>query len=46
MFALIWFRATFPRLRYDQLMHFGWKVLIPLALFNIIVTGGVMLAVS
>jgi NADH-quinone oxidoreductase subunit H len=46
VFALIWFRATFPRLRYDQLMHFGWKVLIPLALFNIIVTGGVMLAVS
>jgi len=31
-------RATIPRIRYDQLMHFGWKVLLPLALANILVT--------
>jgi NADH-quinone oxidoreductase subunit H len=35
----IWMRGTLPRLRYDQLMHFGWKVLTPLALLNILVTG-------
>ncbi|KAF0221431.1 MAG: NADH-quinone oxidoreductase subunit [Geobacteraceae bacterium] len=35
----IWMRGTLPRLRYDQLMHFGWKVLTPLALINILVTG-------
>jgi NADH-quinone oxidoreductase subunit H len=46
VFALIWTRATVPRLRYDQLMHFGWKVLIPLSLINIIVTGGAMLALG
>jgi NADH-quinone oxidoreductase subunit H len=33
-------------LRYDQLMEFGWKVLIPLALLNIVVTGGIMLALK
>jgi len=32
-----------PRLRYDQLMHVSWKILIPIALLNIIVTGAVML---
>jgi len=42
-FFLIWTRATLPRLRYDQLMHFGWKLLIPVALINIVVTGGVVL---
>lgn len=40
---LIWTRATLPRLRYDQLMQFGWKVLVPLALANIVVTGGLIL---
>ena len=34
----IWARATFPRLRYDQLMSFGWKVLLPLATVNALVT--------
>lgn len=38
MFCYIWLRATFPRLRYDQLMNFGWKVLFPLALLNTMVT--------
>ena len=34
----IWVRATLPRFRYDQLMSFGWKFLLPLAMANIIVT--------
>jgi NADH-quinone oxidoreductase subunit H len=38
-FLFIWVRGTLPRLRYDQLMHFGWKILTPLALVNILVTG-------
>ena len=37
--VMIWIRGTLPRLRYDQLMAFGWKVLIPAALINIVVTG-------
>jgi len=38
-FLFIWTRGTLPRLRYDQLMHMGWKLLTPLALINIIITG-------
>lgn len=38
VFVIMWVRWTFPRLRSDQLISFGWKVLIPLALFNILAT--------
>jgi NADH-quinone oxidoreductase subunit H len=40
----IWVRATLPRLRYDQLMSFGWKVLLPLATLNILVTAIVLVS--
>ncbi len=39
IFVYYWVRATLPRYRYDHLMNLGWKVLIPLALFNIVMTG-------
>ncbi|ACO45352.1 NADH-quinone oxidoreductase subunit NuoH [Deinococcus deserti] len=40
LFVFIWVRATLPRLRYDQLMRFGWKLLLPLALFNTMLVAG------
>jgi NADH-quinone oxidoreductase subunit H len=42
IFLLMWFRWTFPRLRFDQLLTFAWKILIPLALANLILTALVM----
>ncbi|MBM6500998.1 NADH-quinone oxidoreductase subunit NuoH [Flavobacterium macrobrachii] len=39
IFFYMWIRWTIPRFRYDQLMHLGWKILIPLAIVNIMVTG-------
>ncbi|PYR52668.1 MAG: NADH-quinone oxidoreductase subunit NuoH [Acidobacteria bacterium] len=44
LYVFIWIRATLPRYRYDQLMRLGWKVLIPLAIANLVVTGIVRLA--
>src|SRR6187401_1080117 len=44
LYFFIWIRATLPRYRYDQLMRLGWKVLIPLAIVNLVVTGIVRLA--
>ncbi len=41
LYAFIWYRATFPRYRYDQLMDIGWRVMIPVALANVIVTAAV-----
>jgi NADH-quinone oxidoreductase subunit H len=41
LFILI--RATLPRFRYDQLLSFGWKILLPLSLLNILITGGIIL---
>jgi len=42
LFVFVWLRGTLPRFRYDQLMHFGWKVMIPLATLNILVTAAVL----
>ena len=39
LFGTVWLRASLPRLRYDQLMAFGWKVLLPLATLNVLVGG-------
>ena len=44
IFLFMWIRWTIPRFRYDQLMGLGWKTLIPLALFNMLLTGAVILA--
>jgi NADH-quinone oxidoreductase subunit H len=44
LFLYIWLRGTFPRLRYDMLMRLGWKVLLPLAIANVIVTGVILVA--
>lgn len=42
LFVFVWVRWTLPRFRYDQLMHLGWKTLLPIALFNILVTAGII----
>ena len=42
VFVIMWFRWTFPRVRFDQLLNFSWKILIPVAFLNILVTGGLL----
>ncbi len=42
IFFFIWERGTYPRLRYDHIMHFGWKVLLPLTLLNVVVTAALV----
>jgi NADH-quinone oxidoreductase subunit H len=45
LFAMIWVRATWPRIRYDRLMEFGWKILVPLSLVIVFITAaGILLA--
>ena len=46
IFITMWIRSTFPRLRIDQFMNFGWKVLLPLSLVNIFVTAAIVLIVD
>ncbi len=43
LFFYIWMRGTLPRFRYDQLMSFGWKFLLPLSIANVVVTSAVIL---
>ncbi len=44
MYGIIWVRATLPRVRYDQLMALGWKILLPIALANVFLTAVIMFA--
>jgi len=46
VFVYIWLRGTFPRLRYDMLMRLGWKVLLPLGIVNVMVTGVIIVLVQ
>ncbi len=46
LFGMIWVRATLPRIRYDRLMAFGWKLLLPAALFNVFATAVVIVLVG
>ncbi len=46
LFFFIWIRGTLPRLRYDQLMSFGWKVLLPLATLNALITAILVVVTS
>ncbi len=45
LYVFIWIRGTLPRFRFDQLMHYGWKLFLPVALANVIVSAGLLLLV-
>jgi len=46
LFMMIWWRATLPRLRYDRLMDFGWKYLLPTAVVNLVIVAGIVAALG
>jgi len=46
LFGMIWVRATLPRFRYDRLMAFGWKILLPLSLINIFITAVIVVLIG
>jgi NADH-quinone oxidoreductase subunit H len=46
LFVMIWVRATLPRIRYDRLMAFGWKVMLPAALINVMLTAFVLVLIG
>lgn len=46
LFFIVWLRATFPRIRYDSLMAFGWKFMLPIALLNVFITALVIVLVG
>jgi NADH-quinone oxidoreductase subunit H len=46
LFIMIWVRATLPRIRYDRLMAFGWKIMLPAALINVLVTAVVLVLIG
>jgi NADH-quinone oxidoreductase subunit H len=46
LFGMIWVRATLPRFRYDRLMAFGWKILLPLALANVFITAVILVLIG
>jgi NADH-quinone oxidoreductase subunit H len=46
LFGFVWVRSTLPRIRYDRLMAFGWKILFPLSLLSVVVTAVVILLVE
>jgi len=46
LFGVIWVRATLPRFRYDRLMAFGWKILLPLALINVFITAVILVLIG